>query len=77
MPHPIHEHPHGERLEVDGLQLEGWVAAASCTRCHGALIYYVVFDALFCPQCNEWTAVLCDDPACMYCRVRPERPLAA
>jgi hypothetical protein len=38
-------------------------------------VHYVVFDALFCPTCNYWAAVLCDDPACVYCRVRPSRPL--
>jgi hypothetical protein len=73
-PH-VHEYP--DRLEVAGLQFEGWLAAASCTRCHGPLIYYVVFDALFCADCNEWTAILCDDPGCMYCRVRPRRPRTA
>jgi hypothetical protein len=77
MPTPIHEHTHEHRAEVGELQLEGWMAPASCTVCRGPLIHYVVFDALFCPECNAWTAILCQDPGCTYCRVRPERPRAA
>lgn len=77
MPAPIHEHPHGERVNVGGLQLEGWLAAASCTACRSTLVYYVVYDALFCPECNAWAVVFCEDASCMYCRVRPPRPRAA
>jgi hypothetical protein len=71
----VHEFTGEYRVRIDGLTIEGWVAQASCMKCHGALVHYVVFDALFCPTCNDWAAVLCDDPACVYCRVRPSRPL--
>lgn len=73
----VHEHPYEPVVEIEGLMLEGWIAQASCTACHGQLVHYIVFDALCCPSCNTWAAVLCDDPGCLFCRVRPERPLAA
>lgn len=75
MPAPHAHDPTGEFLiQVNGVQIEGWKTSACCIACHGSLVHYLVFDALFCPQCNTWAVVLCDDPGCMYCRVRPVRP---
>lgn len=71
----VHESTGEFTVRIDGLRIEGWMTQASCVTCHGPLVHYVVFDALFCPQCNRWATVMCDDPSCMYCRVRPARPL--
>ena len=36
--------------------MEGSEVAASCIACHGRLVHYAAFDALFCPRCNQWIA---------------------
>jgi hypothetical protein len=33
------------------------------------------YDARYCVDCNEWLEQKCSDPDCMYCGVRPDRPL--
>jgi hypothetical protein len=33
------------------------------------------YDAYFDPDENEWGERTCVDPACEYCKDRPERPL--
>ena len=45
-----------------------------CYKCRTVAAYDGLFDAQFCPQCNEWLEDTCDDPECSYCRYRPETP---
>jgi tetratricopeptide (TPR) repeat protein len=71
----IHENPQDNTVQLGQLRIEGWVAQASCVTCRGRLVHYAVFDALFCPTCNQWSALQCEAPDCYLCAVRPERPL--
>lgn len=38
------------------------------------LKYDEIYDAWYCPACNEWAEKQCSDPRCEYCANRPNRP---
>lgn len=46
-----------------------------CHDCFNPLSYDESFDACYCSSCNEWREEACEDPTCIYCDVRPKRPL--
>ncbi|WML48750.1 hypothetical protein RCG23_00990 [Neobacillus sp. PS3-34] len=61
---------------IDGYEIEGFIdKELCCNKCSTSLVYYEDFDAYFCPKCNLWTEAACDDPDCIYCPNRPEKPL--
>jgi hypothetical protein len=60
---------------IDGFRFEGWIDRQSCATCGEVRVYYLVYDAFFCPACNAWLELRCADPACDVCACRPERPL--
>ncbi len=62
-------------VEINGDQIDGWVDDALCVACANKRIYYNNFDAFFCADCNIWLESNCSDPACEYCRNRPDKPL--
>ena len=37
--------------------------------------YSSEFDAVFCPCCNAWLSKKCGSKNCIYCSVRPDKPL--
>jgi hypothetical protein len=39
------------------------------------LVYSEEYDAYYNAKTNEWTEDKCDDPACEFCKNRPEKPL--
>jgi tetratricopeptide (TPR) repeat protein len=71
----IQENTKEHTVQLGPLRIEGWVAPASCIKCHGRVVHYAVFDAQFCPECNQWTARQCTMPDCYLCSIMPERPL--
>lgn len=71
----IRENLQDNTVQLGALRIEGWMAPASCVACHGRLVHYAVFDALFCPSCNQWTARQCAMPDCYFCSIMPEHPL--
>ncbi len=42
-----------------------------CGSRHG---YCMVYDAYWCPECDEWTERTCGGGGCELCVSRPERP---
>ncbi|MCE4048833.1 MULTISPECIES: hypothetical protein [Bacillaceae] len=61
---------------IDGIEIDGSIDMEQhCKKCQHNLVYYEDYDAYFCPSCNEWTEVKCEDPNCSYCPKRPEKPL--
>jgi hypothetical protein len=34
-----------------------------------------MYDAYYCEKCNAWLEEACDDPNCMFCKNRPEKPI--
>ena len=60
----VQENLHDNTVQLGPLRIEGWVAPASCIKCHGRVVHYAVFDAQFCPECNQWTARQCAMPDC-------------
>lgn len=60
---------------IDGFRLEGWLDQRACPSCREARVYFLVYDAFFCPACNVWLELHCDDPRCDVCACRPARPL--
>jgi hypothetical protein len=71
----VETHP-GEALvvQVGGRLVEGWQVEPACPTCGGPGIYFLAYDATCCPSCNAWVEVLCSDPGCLHCQLRPERP---
>ena len=45
-------------------------------KCLNTLSYNEEFDSYYCNVCNEWTEKNCNDPTCVFCKDRPERPNA-
>lgn len=41
---------------------------------HGPATRFPEADAYACLQCDEWLEGACDDPECMFCSDRTERP---
>jgi hypothetical protein len=64
-------------VTVGSQKLEGWIHKnGACPTCVSPTIYYEKYDAVFCPQCNQWLESQCGDPGCCYCPRRPDRPIA-
>ena len=61
-------------VQVGGRVVEGWTVEPSCPTCGGPRVYFMAYDATCCPTCDVWLDVLCPDPDCIHCRLRPERP---
>jgi hypothetical protein len=61
-------------VSVGGVVFEGRIEESECNRCGLFVIYYVKYDAYFCPFCREWLDRQCSDPECEYCRPRPSVP---
>jgi hypothetical protein len=76
MPTTIHADESQHLIMIGSLRLEGWIEEPPCPRCASPRIYWVAYDATFCPTCNRWLELRCDDPGCTACRVRPPTPLA-
>lgn len=45
-----------------------------CQNGEHELSYSREFDAMYCQICDTWDEFKCDDPNCVYCLGRPERP---
>ena len=45
-----------------------------CNECGGKILYFMRYDADFCPRCNLWITHNCNDLKCDYCVGRPESP---
>ena len=64
-------------VEVDGVSISGFVVPdVRCPACEAAAIYDDLFDAQFCPQCDNWLEPKCSDPGCQNCNSRPDPPLS-
>lgn len=63
-------------VQLGGVIIEGWLADLRCGSCGGTGVYYLAHLASFCPTCNVWLEVHCNEPDCEVCRCRPARPLA-
>lgn len=46
-----------------------------CEKCGGFSVFYAIYDAYFCPSCNDWLESKCGDPSCLYCSNRSDKPL--
>ncbi len=44
-----------------------------CT-CGSERSYCLRHDAYYCELCNKWLEEKCNDPDCLYCPDRPEKP---
>lgn len=42
--------------------------------CTHPRLYCARFDAYYCKVCDEWLEGRCRDPACEFCKDRPEKP---
>ena len=49
-------------VEIDGLELSGWISKNRCETCGDLLIYHEQYDEDFCPRCNEWAEPETTDP---------------
>ncbi len=47
--------------------------ARTCPECGQSLTRHETYDAYYCST-HGWTESVCDDPACEFCRGRPETP---
>ena len=61
-------------VQVGGGLVEGWTTEPACPTCGGPRVYFMAYDAICCPACDVWLEVLCPDPDCMHCVLRPARP---
>lgn len=57
--------------------IKGFIDEKNCSACQIAIVYYEYYDALFCPNCNEWLEPNCEDKDCPHhCDLRPPAPLS-
>lgn len=61
-------------VEIDGIELSGWITKGHCEKCKSFLIYYEQYDEDFCPECNAWARPASTDPGLAEFK-RPVRPL--
>jgi hypothetical protein len=52
----------------------GHICSCQCSICQVSLFYFDKYDATCCVRCDIWHEDTCDDPNCMFCAVRPEKP---
>jgi hypothetical protein len=62
-------------VHINEEMIFGFISDQICQVCKHELVYFDKFDALFCPECNEWAEGVCGDPDCSTCKRRPEMPL--
>lgn len=62
-------------VTINGQAMEGQVWETGCQTCGTLLVYHEKYDALFCPDCNQWIDACCRDHTCRYCGNRPKTPL--
>lgn len=61
---------------IDGYEVNGWIEEnQKCKMCKFNFVYHEMYDAYFCPNCNEWAESKCNDKNCKYCANRPHHPL--
>ena len=72
----VTSNPEDNLVVIDGFRVEGWIDQRRCPTCQEARVYYLVYDAYFCPACNAWLELCCADSECDVCACRPARPLA-
>jgi len=46
-----------------------------CDICYRRLKYNRDYDSYFCSRCNQFKERKCNDPECVYCPERPDRPI--
>jgi hypothetical protein len=64
-------------VTIDGRLVPGFVyETRRCAGCRQHLVFHLGHQASFCPCCNRWLDLHCDDPACYYCVGRADPPLA-
>ncbi|MCD7991647.1 MAG: toxin-antitoxin system protein [Clostridia bacterium] len=56
---------------------DGAYAGGHCERCNEPLVLIFRYDAVCCPQCNQWVDEKCGDPDCCFCGGRPDTPAEA
>jgi hypothetical protein len=67
-----------DTVTIRGRKMAGWIDRdRGCPRCDTPVVYSPGFLARFCAGCNRWLERHCEDPECLHCTFRPERPLAA
>lgn len=54
---------------------DGEKTSQVCDKCGQNLYLSYIYDALYCPNCNEWKEEACDNPNCEYCAGRPLKPM--
>lgn len=42
-------------IVINDFTLSGSSLEEKCKKCSSKLIYYGIYEAKFCPECNEWT----------------------
>ncbi|WP_195636944.1 toxin-antitoxin system protein [Enterocloster bolteae] len=52
----------------------GVYAGGYCECCNQPLVLIFRYDAVCCPQCNQWIDEKCGDPDCCFCGSRPDTP---
>src|SRR5690348_1378328 len=60
-------------VEIDGIELSGWITKKRCKKCESFLIYHEQYDEDFCPECNAWAEPESTDPGWAEFK-RPVRP---
>jgi|SRR5882672_2201271 len=61
-------------VEINGIELAGWITKKLCEKCESFLIYHEQYDEDFCPECNAWAKLESTDPGWAEFK-RPVRPL--
>lgn len=65
----------GNIVDIDGFEFEGYESHFLCNICGSYQVFYTKYDSFFCPKCNIWLEAKCDDPECIHCANRPDKPL--
>ena len=55
----------------------GVYAGGYCECCNQPLVLIFRYDAVCCPQCNQWIDEKCGDPDCCFCGSRPDTVIEA
>jgi hypothetical protein len=62
-------------LKIGNQIITGFIREEKCDKCSNFLVYNDIFDADFCPDCNEWKDIRCPDTNCDTCKSRPSKPV--
>ena len=60
-------------MKKDVWKSDCWWELPIC-RCSERCDYDENWDSFYCPQCAEWRDGVCQDPECVDCTARPEKP---